>query len=150
MDRLINRYKHRGNLAWEHFFDQLLTRHPLPWPACDALCPLPAHWQRRWHRGFDQSERLATLLSAHWQRPLLPALRRQQATRHQQGLSRIQRQRNLRNAFLCVLPLQGQHLVLIDDVMTTGSSARAASRCLLDAGAARVDVWTLARTPRAP
>ncbi|MGB1466783.1 MAG: ComF family protein [Alcanivorax nanhaiticus] len=125
---------------------QLIGHTPLPWPDSDLICPLPVHWQRRWRRGFDQSERLAHLLSQIWQRPVLSALVRQRATPHQQGLTRRQRQRNLRKAFRCQANVQGRHLVLVDDVMTTGSTAREASRVLLDAGAASVRVWCLART----
>ncbi|RJG17956.1 ComF family protein [Alcanivorax profundi] len=146
LDRLIQRYKHHGDLVCENALEQLLADMPLPWPDTDALCALPAHWQRCWWRGFDQSQRLASQLSRLWQRPLLPALLRQRATASQQGLKRTQRERNLRQAFRCVLPMAGLSITLIDDVMTTGSSARAASRTLLDAGAREVNVWTLART----
>lgn len=146
LDRLIQRYKHHGDLVCENALEQLLADMLLPWPDTDALCALPAHWQRCWWRGFDQSQRLASQLSRLWQRPLLPALLRQRATASQQGLKRTQRERNLRQAFRCVLPMAGLSITLIDDVMTTGSSARAASRTLLDAGAREVNVWTLART----
>ena len=146
LDRLIQRYKHHGDLVCENALEQLLADMPLPWPDTDALCALPAHWQRCWWRGFDQSQRLASQLSRLWQRPLLPALLRQRATASQQGLKRTQRERNLRQAFRCVLPMAGLSITLIDDVMTTGSSASAASRTLLDAGAREVNVWTLART----
>ena len=146
LDRLIQRYKHHGDLVCENALEQLLAGMPLPWPDTDALCSVPAHWRRRWWRGFDQSQRLATRLSLLWQRPLLPALLRQHATASQQGLKRTQRERNLRRAFQCVTPVTGLTITLIDDVMTTGSSARAASRTLIDAGAHQVHVWTLART----
>ncbi|MCG8392771.1 MAG: ComF family protein [Pseudomonadales bacterium] len=147
LDLLIRRYKHHGDLVAERAIEQLLARAPLPWPDTDALCPLPAHWRRRWRRGFDQSERLARRLASLWDRPLLSALQRQRFTPMQQGLSRRQRQRNLRQAFRPVKDVRGLRLVLVDDVMTTGSSARAAADCLLKQGAAEVRVWTLARTP---
>jgi len=112
----------------------------------DALCALPAHWRRRWQRGFDQSQRLTDRLASLWGMPSLPALTRQQATPMQQGLSRRQRRRNLHGAFACTRPVTGLKLLLVDDVMTTGSSARAAAECLLRHGATEVRVWTLART----
>ena len=146
LDILIQGFKHHGKLDNERALEQLIGHTPLPWPDSDLICPLPVHWQRRWRRGFDQSERLAHLLSQIWQRPVLSALVRQRATPHQQGLTRRQRQRNLRTAFRCQANVQGLHLVLVDDVMTTGSTAREASRVLLDAGAASVRVWCLART----
>lgn len=146
VDALITRYKHRADLTVERAISPLLAETPLPWVDTDALCPLPVHWRRRWRRGFDQGAHLAHLLGRYWQRPVLPALVRQRATPSQQGLTRRQRQRNLRKAFECQRPVSGLRLILVDDVMTTGSSARAAAQCLLDHGAADVRVWTLART----
>ena len=147
LDHLIHRYKYRGDLVAERGIEKLLADTPCPWPEMDALCPLPAHWYRRWWRGFDQSQRLTNRLATLWKIPSLPALQRRQSTPMQQGLSRSQRQRNLRGAFACTRPVSGLRLILVDDVMTTGSSARAASDCLLRQGAAEVRVWTLARTP---
>jgi len=146
LDALITRYKHKGDLTVERAILPLLAETPLPWPDTDALCPLPVHWRRRWRRGFDQGARLANLMGDCWQRPVLPALVRQRHTPSQQGLTRHQRQRNLRQAFRCQHSVTGLRLILVDDVMTTGSSARAAAQCLLDQGAKDVRVWTLART----
>jgi ComF family protein len=146
IDALITRYKHRADLTVERALAPLLAETPLPWADTDAVCPLPVHWRRRWRRGFDQGDHLARLMGQYWQRPVLPALVRQRATASQQGLSRRQRQRNLRQAFHCQHPVTGLRLILVDDVMTTGSSARAAAQCLLDHGAKDVRVWTLART----
>ena len=146
LNLLIQGFKHHGKLVNERALQQLIGAASLPWPDCDQLCPLPVHWQRRWRRGFDQSERLANLLGRRWQRPVIRALVRHRATPHQQGLTRKQRQRNLRHAFRCQADVQDLNLVLVDDVMTTGSTARAASQALLDAGAASVRVWCLART----
>ncbi|MGB2246753.1 MAG: ComF family protein [Alcanivorax sediminis] len=145
LDMLIQGFKYHGKLVNERALQQLLAEAPLPWPDSDLICPLPVHWLRRWRRGFDQSERLAQLLSRHWQRPVVPALKRCRATPHQQGLTRHQRQRNLRKAFRCQSDVRGKHLILVDDVMTTGATAREASRALLTAGAASVRVWCLAR-----
>ncbi len=146
VDALITRYKHRADLTVERAITPLLAGTPLPWADTDAVCPLPVHWRRQWRRGFDQGTRLANLMGQYWQRPVLPALVRQRPTPSQQGLTRRQRQRNLRKAFRCQRSVTGLRLILIDDVMTTGSSARAAAQCLIDHGAADVRVWTLART----
>ena len=145
LDMLIQGFKYHGQLTNERALQQLIAQAPLPWPEADLLCPLPVHWLRRWRRGFDQSERLAHLLGQRWLRPVTQALTRKRATPHQQGLSRPQRQRNLRNAFHCSADIRHRHIVLVDDVMTTGSTAREASRVLMEAGAASVRVWCLAR-----
>jgi predicted amidophosphoribosyltransferase len=72
-------------------------------------------------------------------------------TGHQLELSLLERAHNLRGAFM-VAPQQrqaivGQRLALVDDVMTTGATLREATRALLEAGAASVDAWAVARTP---
>ncbi len=146
LDRLINAYKHNGRLPVERALEPLLREQPLPWPEAEVLCPLPAHWRRRLARGFDQAERLALLLARQWRRPVEPLLLRHRSTGHQQGLDRAERVRNLRHAFVAQPGARQRRVLLIDDVMTTGTSARAASRALLEGGAAEVRVWALART----
>ncbi|MBM1143899.1 MAG: hypothetical protein CL543_11650 [Alcanivorax sp.] len=148
LDRLLNAYKHRGRLTVERALETLTRAQPLPWPEADLICPLPAHWRRRWWRGFDQAERLAASLGRRWRRPVVPVLTRARATRHQQGQSRATRVRNLRHAFRADARARGRRILLVDDVMTTGASARAAARALGEAGAAEVRVWVLARTLR--
>ncbi|GAA5126387.1 ComF family protein [Alloalcanivorax gelatiniphagus] len=146
LDRLINAYKHQGQLPVERALETLATGAPLPWPEADLLCPLPAHWRRRWVRGFDQAERLAAALARHWRRPLVPLLRRRRATPPQQGHGRAWRVRSLRHAFQALPASRGRRVLLVDDVITTGASLRAASHALYEAGAEEVRVWALART----
>jgi ComF family protein len=116
------------------------------------LLPVPLSVQRLRERGYNQAWELARRaagrlgVSAHAE-----LLLRTRDTPHQTGMSRAQRERNLRDAF-CVAPvqrrhLQGAHVALIDDVLTTGATAHAAALALTRAGAARVDVWVVARTP---
>lgn len=149
LDRLIHEYKHRGRLARERTLVRLWQARldTAPPPPVDALIPLPCHWRRHWMRGFSQPERLAGALGRYLDLPLHRALIRARATPAQQGLSRAERERNLKQAFRCIAAVKGLRLALVDDVLTTGSSARVASRVLLDAGAERVDLWVLARTP---
>ena len=121
-------------------------------PQPQALLPVPLAAPRLAQRGYNQAWELARRLgrSLH-----LPAwhdlLSRPVDTAHQSGLNRQERQHNLRSAFL-VEPrqrsrLKGLHVALVDDVMTTGATVAAAAAELLRAGAGRVDVWVLARTP---
>jgi ComF family protein len=111
------------------------------------ICPIPLHWQRRFKRGFNQSEIIASVFSSQLKIPLDHLLVRSQATPHQLGLKAKQRRQNLSNAFAVTGEVTGKTIAVVDDVMTTGATATAASRCLLDAGAAEVHIWCLARTP---
>jgi ComF family protein len=119
----------------------------------DLLVPVPLHWRRRWKRGFNQADLLARQLIRHprladWSLQVSGRLcRRSRYTAAQQGLEREVRLRNIRGAFSCSREVAGLHLVIVDDVMTTGATAEALARELLDRGARRVDTWCCARTP---
>jgi ComF family protein len=118
----------------------------------DAILPVPLHGRRLRSRGFNQSE----LLVRRWKEepagaptpPVLAGvLRRARATLPQAGLGRRARESNIRGAFAVRRPeaVDGRHLLLVDDVVTTGATAAEAARVLLKSGAARVDLLALAR-----
>ena len=114
----------------------------------DALVPVPLHRLRLRRREFDQALALADVLGQEtgipvWSQTLI----RHTPTRSQIGLSAIERRRNIRGAFR-VQPdrsCEGRSLLLIDDVYTTGATAQECARMLRRAGAAHVDVYTVAR-----
>ncbi len=152
--QLLQAFKYQGR-------DELAR--PLAWLLADAvldgpvglpelLLPVPLSAPRLRERGYNQAWELARHLGRRLHRPAqAQVLLRMRQGPAQAELSRAQRLRNLRQAFQ-VSPaaapgLQGRHLALVDDVMTTGATAHAACEALLAAGAARVDVWVLARTP---
>lgn len=115
----------------------------------DCLVPVPLHRWRLWRRRFNQAALLAQGIATLTGLPAeTQALARVKATRSQVGLSRAARARNLQGAFRvpeAARPgLQGRRVLLIDDVTTTGATANAASRALLRAGVASVDVLTFA------
>jgi ComF family protein len=116
----------------------------------DAVVPVPLHWRRQWQRGFNQSELLARLVARRCGIPVRNALRRVQATRVQAGLSNSARRDNVASAFRVrgSERLDGLRLLLVDDVLTTGSTATACARTLKRAGARRVAVLTIARVDR--
>ena len=117
----------------------------------DAITPVPLHWRRKWRRGFNQSDLLARGISARTGIPVVRALRRIRATSIQAGLSRTARRHNVASAFAASRgagQLQGKHVLLIDDVMTTGSTAAACALALKRAGAGRVALLTVARADR--
>jgi ComF family protein len=123
------------------------------------VIPVPLHASKYAQRGFNQARALAAaalkfLRKSHpaWQLTLASStLLRQRATESQAGLTPRQRRINVRGAFTVSDPARvtAQHLLVVDDILTTGATARAAARALLEAGAASVWVATLARAQRA-
>ena len=147
---LIHLFKYSGVTPLGRPLGDLLSR-ALPRDArFDAIVPMPLHWRRLWQRGFNQSALLAGDLSRRTGIPVARALRRKRATPPQAGLTRAERRINVSAAFELrgSNRLDGRHVLLIDDVLTTGASASAAATALKRAGAARVTVLTVARVDR--
>jgi ComF family protein len=128
-------------------------------PAAMLVVPVPLHKSKLAQRGFNQARALAQqalgfLAVSHpqWQLTLADStLMRLRSTQSQAGLSPRQRRLNVRGAFIVSDPIADaeKHVLLIDDILTTGATARAAAQALLKAGAASVWVATLARAQRA-
>jgi ComF family protein len=116
-------------------------------PRSDCLAPIPLHPQRLRERGFDQARSLADGAARRFGLPVVSLLTRIRPTGQQVGRDRAARERNLRGAFRASEKARGLRVCIIDDVLTTGATASAAAEALLDAGAARVEVRTLARAP---
>jgi ComF family protein len=116
-------------------------------PKSDLLVPVPLHPRRLRHRGYDQAALLASGAAKRFGLPVLPLLRRVRETGQQVGRDRSCRERSVRGAFAATGNVLGTRICLIDDVLTTGATASAAADALLRAGAARVEVRTLARAP---
>ncbi len=147
VDRLLPRFKFHHDLAAGRLLVQLMTDAFAPLPRPDALVPVPLHRSRLRQRGYDQALELARPLAAALRLPLQAGLlHRVRATAPQSELDAAARQRNLHAAFAvhpgAALPA---HVVLVDDVMTTGATVHAAARALRRAGVARVDAWVCAR-----
>lgn len=116
----------------------------------DALVvPVPLHWRRRLARGYNQAERIGRPLARRLGLPFSPALARRRATPPQSRLNQAGRLRNLRQAFAVPGPgaVAGRHVVLVDDVATTGATLDAAAAALKAAGAAAVIAVVAGRTP---
>jgi len=122
--------------------DDRIRAHPF-----DAFVPVPLHPARLRERDFNQAEVLADLLARRAGKPVLHAIHRIRYTTTQTRLERHQRMENLRNAFRVrhTALVQSRHLILVDDVFTTGSTVDECARVLREAGAASVRVVTVAR-----
>lgn len=106
------------------------------------VIPIPIHWSRRASRGFNQAEILCEAFPREAVRK--GVLLRTRRTQPQAGLNQDQRQSNLVGAFAVRDRLDGQRVMLIDDVLTTGQTGRECARVLLDAGALEVGLVTFA------
>jgi ComF family protein len=130
-----------GGLWAEHAADRLRSAGP------QVVVPVPLHWMRRWQRGYNQSETLAQALASHLHLPCKPGwLRRIRRTAKQTAQAPAERRTNVRGAFRARpgTVLKNRTVLLVDDVLTTGSTASEAARALRAAGAARVVVAVLA------
>jgi ComF family protein len=112
----------------------------------DCIIPVPLHSARYRERGFNQALEIARTASKALQIPVdCDSCSRHKDTPHQTGLSAKKRQQNLRRAFSVQKPIPSSHVAILDDVMTTGSTANALAKELKKAGVSRVDVWVCAR-----
>lgn len=116
----------------------------------DIVVPVPLHWRRFFRRQFNQSAELARAVSKLAGLPFAPqAVKRVKLTRQQVGLERHEREENVRAAFRvpaeAEIHIAGRRVLLIDDVYTTGATARSAAKALKRGGGAAVDVLTFAR-----
>lgn len=148
----VHRLKFRNQQAGARILAQLMFQSVEAswWPELDGIVPVPLHPERLRQRGYNQAELLAYELSLLSHRPMQPLLERRHPTPAQIGLSQQQRRANMQGAFR-VAPgrqqqLQGKRLLLVDDVLTTGSTLDACARALRQAGCREVRAVTVAIT----
>lgn len=114
---------------------------------CGTVVPIPSTTRRNRDRGYDPGGLLAEEVARQLGRPLRAFLSRVREAPPQSALPATERRRNVHGAFRSSPSARGAHLLLVDDVMTTGATAFEAARTLRASGAARVDLLVLARTP---
>jgi ComF family protein len=144
--RLVAAWKERG-LRRLAVTAADLVQEGVERPDVSAIAFVPRDRDRTLRRGHHTAEALAVELAARWQLPVLHTLSRTGSAPRQRGLSRAERRRNLRSAFLARTPVAGR-IALVDDVYTTGATVNFAASALRKAGARRVEVVTFARTIR--
>jgi ComF family protein len=149
VNHLLRSLKYGGGLENSRVLGKLLAEHLLnirrdDMPEC--VLPVPLGEARFRERGFNQATEIAHVVAHRMQLPLrTDVISRIRDTPVQAGLDRIARRKNLRNAFAVQQPFAFKHVAILDDVVTTGSTADELARVLLRAGANRVELWAVAR-----
>lgn len=149
LTQLIHAFKFRGVHAAGRVLGELFAAAvPATIDLPDCLLPVPLHRTRLRERGFNQATLLAHGLQDTLGLPVLDrAMQRLRPTEVQSGMNAVARRRNMRTAFALGNEELPAHIAIVDDVMTTGSTAGEVCRLLRASGVTRIDVWTLARTP---
>jgi len=152
IDRLITGLKYGEKLHYGRVLGLLLAKEAKRVSAStpDGLLPMPMHRKRFCKRGFNQAQELAHWcgaslnipVQAHW-------AQRHIDTPSLAGLNRGERELEIRGSFTASDAVAGQHIAIVDDVLTTGASSAELARELYDTGARDVSLWVVARTARA-
>ncbi len=146
LDRLIQSLKYAHRLASADFLGRALARPPTPFRP-DLILPVPLAPARLAERGFNQALEIARPLSRALGAPLeIRHVRRRRDTAPQASLPWKERRQNIRHAFECEIDLTGKTVLVVDDVMTTGTTLDELARVLKAHGALRVENRVLART----
>ena len=147
IDAALKLLKFHRRLDYTPALGELLWRTLQELPTdIDAVLPMPLHWRRQAMRGFNQAEELARTLRRKALLPMLHKIKRRRSTPFQSGLDAAARKRNMRDAFCARAGVTARHVLIVDDVITTGESCRALAKVLLQAGAAKVSALAVART----
>ena len=148
VDQLVQSLKYGSQLSVARFFArEICALADSILPDAHLIVPMPLHARRLAERGFNQAVEIARLLSQSSGLPMeLARVRKVRDTPAQASLGREDRIVNQHGAFACDLALEGQHVLVVDDVMTTGASLNELARCLKRQGASRVTNLLVART----
>lgn len=152
LDEVIQALKYRHRLASAHFLGNALIEAIMKSPTAqkpDLIMPVPLSMERLAERGFNQSLEIAKPLARHLGVAInTSALQRVRHTQPQVQLPWKARAKNIRRAFICRQRLDGQHVWVIDDVMTTGATLNEIAGALKALGAAHVTNVVVARALR--
>ena len=147
VDAAIKALKFQRRLYYAPAFAELLCEACTSLPNdIDAVVPVPLHWRRRWFRGFNQAHEIARPVAKKLGVPILDYVRRKRSTPFQSGLSARARANNLRSAFAVRGELFCEHVLIVDDVITTGTTVRQLARVVKKAGANKVSALAIARS----
>lgn len=148
VQRGIHGLKYRAEFLHAHVLGRLMARQLLrrAAPMPQLIIPVPLHTTRLIVRGYNQALELARVMAAETGIRCAPdAARRIRRTQNQIGKTAAQRRGNVQQSFRVTRPLQGLHVALLDDVMTTGATLGELARVCREAGAVRIEAWAAAR-----
>jgi ComF family protein len=146
VDAAIRNFKYHRKLHYATAFGELICKAAAELPGdIDALLPVPLHWLRHGVRGFNQAAEICRPLQQASGLPVLRNVSRVRRTAYQSGLDARARRRNLTGAFTVRGAVCARHVLLVDDVITTGETCSQLARELLAHGARRVSVLALAK-----
>lgn len=144
--QLVTRYKFHNSLSYSRLLAELFLSKLVDVEKPDCIVAVPLYSKRLYERGFNQSHELGKIIAKKLDIPLISeAVLRIRETQQQTGLNAKQRRRNIHGAFAVVEPIKYRHVVLMDDVVTTGSTVNELARVLKKAGVQTVSVWSIAR-----
>ncbi len=146
---LVKQLKYNDKLLFSELLSQLLIENiqqnsnPVP----EVIIPVPLHPYRLIKRGFNQSELIAKKLSKKLEIPVdLKSCKRIKNTLHQTNFTIKERKKNIRNAFSINECFSAKHIAIVDDVVTTGSTANELARMFQKSGTEQIEIWACART----
>jgi len=146
VDAGLKALKFGRRLHYAPAFGGLLVEEMRRFPGdIDALLPVPLHWQRQAFRGFNQALELCRPVAGQCGLPIMTGVARRRATPFQSGLAAAQRRKNLRQAFVVRKTPQFRHVLIVDDVVTTGETTRQLAMALIRRGVKKVSVLAVAR-----
>ena len=127
------------------FAELLIEEIPRLPPGIDALLPVPLHWRRQAFRGFNQARELCLPLARRLGLDIVSGVSRARATAFQSALNAAERRNNLKHAFKARKPLKYRHVLLVDDVVTTGETTRQLAKTLIRRGVRKVSALAVAK-----
>ena len=147
---VIQQIKFNARLSYASVLSELLVKHvPDVARQADCIIPVPLHVKRFRERGFNQSLELVRLLARHVNIPIDDkSCTRKKYSAPQMGMSAKQRRKNIKHVFEFNNEKNYRHVVLFDDVITTGSTVAELTRTIKRQGVKRVDIWSLARAEK--
>lgn len=142
--RRLHALKFNNKPAFARSFAQAVDCKLILAARYDLVTAVPMHRQRYIQRGYNQAELLAKEIAALQRLPCRQLLKRDQATKPQHTLGKQARRTNVAGAFSIIGNVEGLKVLVVDDILTTGSTLGAVARCLVNAGASQVDALVVA------